>query len=200
MYVETRPIYLHLNESRFDEPDGAKYAGAPPLRSDADRDALWAGINDGSVSTVCTDHAPWTLADKLDPSLTAAELRQGMAELETMLPVLWSEGVATGRISPARFVEVTSTQAARLFGLYPVKGTIAPGSDADVVIWDPSETRTIDGSAMQSNAGYSPYDGWEVTGWPQLTLSRGEVVADGTAVLGNPGRGRRARRTRFRRP
>jgi len=121
MYVETRPIYLHLNESRFNEPDGAKYAGAPPLRTDADRDALWAGLNDGSVSTVCTDHAPWTLEEKLDPTLTASNLRHGMAELETIMPVLWSEGVATGKISVATFVEVTSTTAARLFGLYPAR-------------------------------------------------------------------------------
>ncbi len=200
LYVETRPIYLHLERSRFAEPDGAKYAGAPPLRTDADRDALWAGVADGTVSTVCTDHAPWTLDDKLDPSLTAAELRHGMAELETMLPVLWSEGVATGRISVARFVEVTSTTAARIFGLYPAKGTIAPGSDADLVIWNPDETRVVDGSTMHSRAGYSPYDGWEVTGWPEATISRGEVVARGTRVSGAPGRGRRAPRSRFRRP
>ncbi len=200
IYVETRPIYLHLNESRFAEPDGAKYAGAPPLRTDDDREALWAGLNDGSVATVCTDHAPWTLADKLDPTLTAADLRHGMAELETMLPVLWSEGVATGRLSVARFVEATSTQAAKLFGLYPRKGTIAPGSDADVVIWDPEATRVVDGSKMHSNAGYSPYDGWEITGWPELTLSRGEIVARGSAVSAEPGRGRLAGRSRFRRP
>lgn len=200
LYVETRPIYLHLNESRFEETDGAKYAGAPPLRTDADRDALWAGINDGSVSTVCTDHAPWTLAEKLDPTLTASTLRHGMAELETMLPVLWSEGVATGRISVARFVEVTSTGAARLFGLYPRKGTIAPGADADLVIWDPAAVRVVDGSTMHSNAGYSPYDGWEITGWPELTISRGEVVATGAEVTGRPGRGRLAPRSRFRRP
>jgi dihydropyrimidinase len=200
VYVETRPIYLHLERSRFDEPDGAKYAGAPPLRTDADRDALWAGLADGTVSTVCTDHAPWTLEDKLDPSLDAVNLRHGMAELETMLPVLWSEGVATGRISVNRFVEVTSTAAARLFGLYPGKGTIAPGADADLVVWNPDETRVVDGSAMQSRAGYSPYDGWEVTGWPELTISRGEIVARGTDVTAAPGRGRSAPRSRFRRP
>lgn len=202
VYVETRPIYLHLNESRFNEPDGAKYAGAPPLRTDADRAALWAGLNDGSVSTVCTDHAPWTLEEKLDPTLTASDLRHGMAELETIMPVLWSEGVATGKISVATFVEVTSTTAARLFGLYPRKGTIAPGSDADIVIWNPDDTRTIDGSTMHSNAGYSPYDGWQVTGWPDVTISRGEVIArataDGIDVLGTPGRGQLAPRTRQR--
>lgn len=200
LYVETRPIYLHLDETRFTEPDGAKYTGAPPLRSEADRAALWAGLDDGSVATVCTDHAPWSLADKLDPSLPAWELRQGVAELETMLPLLWSEGVSTGRLSPGRFVEVTSTQAARLFGLYPRKGTIAPGSDADIVIWNPQEMRVVDGSTMHSNAGYSPYDGWEVTGWPELTVSRGEIVARGPKVIGSPGRGRLAPRSRFRRP
>ena len=200
VHVETRPIYLHLNESRFSEPDGAKYAGAPPLRTDADRDALWAGLNDGTVSTVCTDHAPWTLDDKLDPNLTASDLRHGMAELETLMPVLWSEGVATGKISVATFVEVTSTTAARLFGMYPRKGTIAPGSDADIVIWNPNDTRTIDGSTMHSNAGYSPYDGWQITGWPELTMSRGEIVArateTGIEVLGAPGRGQLAERKR----
>jgi len=199
VHVETRPIYLHLNRDRFLEPEGAKYAGAPPLRTDADREALWAGINDGTVSTVCTDHAPWTLEDKLDPSLTASSLRHGMAELETMLPVLWSEGVATGKISVARFVEVTSTTSARVFGLYPRKGTIAPGSDADIVIWDPDIVRTVDGSTMHSNAGYSPYDGWQITGWPETTISRGEVVAqasaDGIDVSGTPGRGQLAQRT-----
>ena len=123
-----------------------------------------------------------------------------MAELETLMPVLWSEGVATGKISVATFVEVTSTTAARLFGLYPRKGTIAPGSDADIVIWNPNDTRTIDGAAMHSNAGYSPYDGWQVTGWPELTISRGEIVAratpEGIDVLGAPGRGQLAARTR----
>lgn len=200
VHVETRPIYLHLNEERFSEADGAKYAGAPPLRTDADRDALWAGINDGTVSTVCTDHAPWTLEDKLDPTLTASDLRQGMAELETMLPVLWSEGVATGKISVSRFVDVTSTTSARLFGLYPRKGTIAPGSDADIIVWNPHDTRTIDGSSMYSNAGYSPYDGWEITGWPELTISRGEVVARATTerieVSAEAGRGNLAPRNR----
>jgi len=206
LHVETRPIYLHLEQSRFADLDGAKYAGAPPLRTDDDRNRLWHGINDGTVSTVCTDHAPWTLEDKLDPSLTAVDLRHGMAELETMLPVLWSEGVAKGRLSVSRFVEVTSTNAARLFGLYPRKGTIAPGADADLVIWDPDAVRSVDGSLMQSRAGYSPYDGWLVQGWPALTISRGEVVArldegdDGDrarmVVEGQGGRGMLAFRAR----
>lgn len=200
LYVETRPIYLHLERSRFSEAQGAKYAGAPPLREKTDRDALWAGIADGTVSTVATDHAPWTLDQKLDPSLGPAELRQGMAELETMLPMLWSLGVAEGRMSLGRFVDVTSTTPAKLFGLYPQKGCIEPGSDADLVVWDPETTRVIDGSTMHSAAGYSPYDGWEVTGWPAFTLSRGEVVAEGTEVDAARGRGQLAARRPFERP
>ncbi len=200
LYVETRPIYLHLERSRFDEPDGAKYAGAPPLRTDADRDALWAGIADGSVSTVATDHAPWTLEQKLDPTLGPAELRQGMAELETIMPMLWSLGVRTGRMSLSRFVEMTSANPAKIFGMYPRKGCIAPGSDADLVVWDPEETRVIDGSTMHSAAGYSPYDGWEVTGWPVLTFSRGELVAEGSRVDAPRGRGLLVPRRPFERP
>jgi len=200
LYVETRPIYLHLERSRFDEPDGAKYAGAPPLRDDADRDALWAGIADGTVSTVATDHAPWTLEQKLDSTLGPHQLRQGMAELETIMPMLWSLGVATGRMSLGRFVEMTSCNAAKLFGMYPQKGCIAPGSDADLVIWDPTESRIIDGATMHSKAGYSPYDGWEVTGWPTHTISRGEIVAEGSRVIGQPGRGLAVPRQPFDRP
>ncbi|MCP3990983.1 MAG: amidohydrolase family protein [Actinomycetia bacterium] len=205
VYVETRPIYLYFTEERFEEPDGAKYTGAPPLRTADDVEAMWAGLNDGSVATVCTDHAPWTLADKLDPEVPAQHLRQGLAELEVLMPVLWSEGVAKGRLSVARFVEVTSTRAARLFGLYPRKGTISPGADADLVVWDPTATRVVDGATMYSNAGFTLYDGWEVTGWPELTISRGEIVArlapDSTPVVeADPGRGRLAPRKRFQRP
>ena len=101
VYVETRPLYLHLTRERFDEPDGAKYAGAPPLRDKLDVDALWAAIAHGSVATLATDHAPWTLPEKLDPALDATNLRQGAAELETSLPMLWWAGVRTGRISRA---------------------------------------------------------------------------------------------------
>ena len=200
LYVETRPIYLHLDRTRFDEPDGAKYAGAPPLRQEQDQAALWAGVVDGAVSTVATDHAPWTLEQKLDPSLGPAELRQGMAELETSMPMLWALGVAQKRISLNRFVEVTSTNPAKLFGMYPQKGCIAPGSDADLLILDPHETRTIDGSQMHSAAGYSPYDGWEITGWPRFTISRGEVVAEGVTVDASPGRGLLVPKEPFERP
>ena len=174
--------------------DGAKYAGAPPLRAPADQAALWAGLRAGDVDVVATDHAPWRLAQKLDPELDAVSVRPGVAELETSLPMLWSRGVRAGRLTPERFVAVTATNPARLFGLSPRKGTIAVGADADVLVWDPDATRAIDGAAMQSNADYSPYDGWEITGWPEVTISRGEIVATGNDVQAAPGRGRLAAR------
>jgi dihydropyrimidinase len=197
VYVETRPLYLHLTAERFDEPDGAKYAGAPPLRAAQDRAALWAGLRFGDVDVVATDHAPWRLADKLDPALDAISLRQGVADLETSLPMLWSEGVRRGHLTPERFVAVTATNPARLFGLHR-KGTIAVGGDADVVVFDPDETRIVDGATMHSNADYSPYDGWEVTGWPAVTIRRGEIVAVGTEVRATGGSGRPAARGQHR--
>ena len=194
VYVETRPLYLYLTRERFAEPDGPKYTGAPPLREAADVAAIWAGLAGGEIQSVCTDHAPWTLRQKLDPSLTVATVRNGVADLETLMPMLFSEGVRAGRISLGRFVELTSTNAAKLFGLYPRKGTIAVGSDADVVIWDPEASRTVDGASMHSRAGYSVYDGRAVRGWPVYTISRGEIVLDRTGVTAARGRGRWLRR------
>jgi len=194
VYVETRPLYLHLTRERFEEPDAAKYTGAPPLRDQSDRDALWRGLAAGDIDTVCSDHAPWTLADKLDPDLDVVTARQGVADLETLMPMLYSEGVVTGRISLDRFVQLTSANAARLFGLYPRKGTIAVGSDADLTLWDPDKRITIDGTRMQSRAGYSVYDGWTVQGWPRFVIRRGQVVlADGRS-LARPGQGQCIRR------
>ena len=196
VHVETRPLYLYLTSERFAEPDAAKYVGAPPLREPADIDALWAGLADGDVDTLCSDHAPWTLAAKLDPALDVVTARQGVADLETLMPMLYSEGVAAGRLSLARFVELTSANAAKLFGLYPRKGVIAVGSDADLALWDPGLTRVIDGTAMQSRAGYSVYDGWTVRGWPRFVVRRGQVVlADGLS-LARPGQGQWLRRGR----
>ncbi len=108
--------------------------------------------------------------------------------------MLFSEGVLKNRISIHRFIEVTTTNAARLFGLFPQKGTIAVGSDADITIWDPTITRPVDGTTMETNADYSPYDGWEVTGWPVTTISRGEVVYQDGQIVGAAGRGRLVKR------
>jgi dihydropyrimidinase len=194
VHVETRPLYLHLTRERFAQPDAGKYVGAPPLREQADRDALWAGLAAGDVDTVCSDHAPWLLADKLDPSLNVVTARQGVADLETLMPMLFSEGVVTGRISLDQFVDLTSANAARLFGLYPRKGVIAVGSDADLALWDPQERRTVDGARMRSRADYSVYDGWDVQGWPRIVVQRGQVLLADGEIIARPGQGQWLRR------
>jgi dihydropyrimidinase len=168
--------------------------GAPPLRDQSDRDALWRGLAAGEVDTVCSDHAPWTLAAKLDPGLDVVTARQGVADLETLMPMLFSEGVLTGRISLDRFVELTSVNAARLFGIYPRKAAIAVGSDADLALWDPRQRRTIDGAHMHSRAGYSVYDGWTVQGWPRFVIRRGQIVLSDGSSTARPGDGRWVRR------
>jgi dihydropyrimidinase len=194
VFVETRPLYLYLTRAALQEPQGARYIGAPPLREPADVQAMWAGLADGSIHTLGSDHAPWSLRDKIDGSLDVLTARQGVADLETIMPMLFSEGVRAGRISLSRFVSLTSTNAARLFGLYPRKGTIAVGSDADLIVLDPQLRRTIDGRSMQSNADYSVYDGREIFGWPRFTVSRGDIVLEDGQVVAEPGRGRWLRR------
>jgi dihydropyrimidinase len=194
VFVETRPLYLYLTSKALQEPDAGKYIGSPPLREPADLDRMWSGLTDGSIHALGSDHAPWTLAAKTDPALNVLTARQGVADLETMLPMLFSEGVRTGRISLGSFVSLISATPARLFGLYPRKGTVAVGSDADLVVLDPQRRRVIDGAAMESQAGYSPYDGWEVTGWPRFTVSRGDVVLEDGEITASPGRGQWVRR------
>jgi dihydropyrimidinase len=194
VFVETRPLYLYLTSDVLAGPEGGRFIGSPPLREPGDRAALWAGLADGSVTTLGSDHAPWSLRDKIDESLDVTTARQGVADLETLMPMLFSEGVRAGRISLDRFIALTCTNPARLFGLYPRKGTIAVGSDADLVVLDPHLRRTIDGRSMRSNADYSAYDGHEVTGWPRFTVSRGDIVLEDGQVVAEPGRGRWLRR------
>lgn len=193
VYVETRPLYLHLTVERFAEAEGGRYTGQPPLRTQEDVDALWNGLQQGVVHTVCSDHAPYSLAAKLDPNHTLENLRAGVENLQLLRPMLYSEGVRAGKLSLDRFVAVTATNAAKLFGLYPRKGAIAPDSDADIVIFDPELTRIVDGSMLKSNVDYSVYDGWEVTGWPVVTLRRGEIVYQSDEVVGEAGSGRMVR-------
>ena len=200
VFVETRPIYLHFTRERFEGPDRGLYVGQPPLREQADQDALWAGIANGSVHVLATDHVAYRRDEKMDPSQTISRHRAGLSNLQVVRPMLYSEGVVQGRISEERFVAVTSTNAAKLFGLYPRKGTIAVGSDADIVLWDPDETRTIRDEDMFSGAGFSVYSGWEVTGWPVMTLRRGEVVYENGEILAGPGSGELLRRGRWQAP
>jgi dihydropyrimidinase len=194
LYVETRPIYLHLTEERYASPEGPLYVGQPPLRSRGDLEALWDGLADGRIDVLATDHAPWTREQKLDPELHIERLRPGVNNLQVMLPMYYSEGVAKGRISLERFIETTATNPAKIFGLYPGKGVIREGSHADLVVWDTELTREIRGSEAHSKAGFSIYEGREVTGWPVLTIRRGEIVFEDGEVKGVPGSGRLLRR------
>ena len=200
VFVETRPIYLHFTRERFEGPDRGLYVGQPPLRGQRDQDALWAGIASGSVHVLGTDHVAYLREEKMDPSQTIARHRAGLNNLQVVRPMLYSEGVVEGRISEERFVAVTSTNAAKLFGLYPRKGTVAVGSDADVVLWDPDETRTIRDEDMFSGTGFSVYSGREVTGWPVMTLRRGEVVYEDGEILAGAGSGELLRRGRWQAP
>ena len=194
VFVETRPIYLHFTRERFEGPDRGLYVGQPPLRGQRDQDALWAGIASGAVHVLGTDHVAYLREEKMDPSQTISRHRAGLNNLQVVRPMLYSEGVVQGRISEEQFVAVTSTNAAKLFGLYPRKGTIAVGSDADIVLWDPEETRTIRDEDMFSGTGFSVYSGWEVTGWPVMTLRRGEVVYEDGEILARAGSGELLRR------
>jgi len=200
VFVETRPIYLHFTRQRFEGPDRGLYVGQPPLREQRDQDALWAGIASGSVHVLGTDHVAYRRDEKMDPSQTISRHRAGLNNLQVVRPMLYSEGVVQGRISEERFVAVTSTNAAKLFGLYPRKGTVAVGSDADIVLWDPDETRTIRDEDMFSGTGFSVYSGWEVTGWPVMTLRRGEVVYEDGEILAGAGTGELLRRGRWQAP
>jgi dihydropyrimidinase len=199
VYGETRPIYLYLTEDRFALPDreGAKYVGQPPLRSPADVDAVWAALRGGVLQTVGTDHIPYNAAAKVDPSLDFSRIPPGMSNLETLLPMLYSEGVRTGRISLPRLVEVLAANPARLAGLAPRKGAIAPGADADLVVFDPNQTRVIRAADMHSAADYDVFEGWSVIGWPVMTIARGDVVFERGQVQAMPGRGQFLPRARF---
>lgn len=196
VYGETRPLYLHLSRERFEEPDGERYVGWPPLREASQMQAIWDGLRTDTLQTVATDHVAWNLAQK-KTGKTVDELLPGVSNLETLLPMLYSEGVGKGRISLNRFVEVISTNPAKLFGLYPQKGTIAVGADADILVFDSQKEVTIQHRDMHSRADYELYEGFQVTGWPVLTLSRGEVIVENGKVLGQAGRGRLLKRGRF---
>lgn len=190
LLVETRPLYLHLTSEKMRGPDAPLYVGQPPLREEADRVALWQGMKDGAIDVLATDHAPWTREQKLDPALTITRLRPGVSDLQTMLPMYFSEGVHGRNLPLTRFVANTSTNAARIFGLYPRKGVIQAGSDADITIWDPNRTGTVRAEVDYSKADYSVYEGWTVKGWPITTIRRGEIVHEAGKITGAAGSGR----------
>jgi dihydropyrimidinase len=196
VFVETRPLYLHLTSERFDAEDevAARYIGTPPLRTEADRTRLWSALASGEIDAVGSDHVGFTRAQKHHPGDTFETVPRGVASMETMLPLLYSEGVRGGRITLQRFVDLVSTRPAKIFGMYPRKGAIAVGSDADLCVLDPTRKRTVSSRAMHSAADFDLFDGVEVVGWPIYTVSRGEVVYADGEVVARRGRGCLVRR------
>jgi dihydropyrimidinase len=191
-WAETRPIYLALTDERY-APGGteaAKLVGAPPLRSRDDQHALWEGLRVGDIQAIGSDNTSWTVEQKAAGARDFTRVPYGVPGLETEMSVIYSEGVATGRISVHTFVGAFATNPARIFGLYPQKGTLAVGSDADIVVLDPRRTATVDERRLHSRAGYDPFHGFELRAVPVLTISRGEIIARDGQLLSPPGRGR----------
>src|SRR3990167_5413837 len=151
---------------------------SPPLRKEKDRIALWEGINQGLVHTVATDHCPFCMNQKEMGKNDFSKIPNGIPGIENRMELLFSEGVLKGKISLNKFVELTSTQAAKIFGIFPKKGTIAPGSDADIVIFDPNVKHTISAKTHHQNCDYSAYEGWSVTGKTNTVILRGNLVID----------------------
>jgi dihydropyrimidinase len=197
IHAETCPHYLSLHYEELERPnfEGAKFVCSPPLRHRENTPHLWAGLREENLQEISSDHCAfnWKL-QKEQGRDSFANIPNGLAGIETMIPVVFSEGVRTGLLPLNRFVRVTSTNAARLFGLYPEKGTIAVGSDADLVVFDPERRVTITKELLHQNVDHTPYEGFSVTGWPAVTLSRGEVVFENGTVVGRPGRGRFVKR------
>jgi len=190
IFVETCIQYLILDASLYQKnPEGAKWVMSPPLREKKDQAALWAGLNQGLVQVVGTDHCPFMWEQKMMGAADFSKIPNGHPAIENRMELLWSEGVGTGKISPNKYVEVTSANAAKIFGMYPKKGCIAPGSDADLVIFDPEESHTISAATHHMNVDYSAYEGWEVRGKCKTVLLRGQVAVDDGKVLINKGYG-----------
>lgn len=183
MFVETCIQYLILDASLYEKDfDGAKWVMSPPLREKKDQEALWAGLNQGLVQVVGTDHCPFTWEKKLMGKDDFSKIPNGHPAIEHRVELLFSEGVRKGKLSPNKFVEVTSTNAAKIFGMYPRKGCIAIGSDADLVIFDPEKEHKLSVDNHHMNVDYSAYEGWEVTGKCEQVFLRGKRAINNGAV------------------
>ena len=192
VHAETCPQYLFLSDERYDEPNfaGARYVMSPPLRARATQARLWQGLAAGTLETVATDHCPFCLADKARGANDFSRIPNGAPGIETRMRLLWDGGVRGGRISANRFVELTATAPAKIFGLYPQKGILAVDSDADVVVWDPEQRHTLSAATHHMRVDYNPYQGREVVGGPVAVLARGEVIVEAGRFVGRAGAGR----------
>ncbi len=193
IYAETCPQYLFLSNDYYELPDfeGAKYVMSPPLRGKQHQDSIWRGIQNRMLQVIGTDHCPFHFHGQKDRDQgDFTKIPNGGPGIETRLSLLYTGGVCTGRISLNHFVDLVSTAPAKLFGLYPQKGAIAPGSDADLVIFDPHTESVISAATHHSAADYSLYEGMKVKGLPELVLSHGKVIVDHGKFTGDPGDGR----------
>lgn len=200
--AETCPQYLLRGEADLERPgwEAAKFVCAPPLRHSGDAAALWTGLENGSLTVISSDHSPYRFEGPTGKRAGGAtphfqHIPPGLPGLETRLMLLFSEGVGTGRLSLEQFVTLTATSPARIYGLYPRKGHLMPGADADIVLWDPAAETVIRHEALHDACDYTPYEGQHVRGLPVMTFSRGECLWDRGQVFGTPGRGLRVERT-----
>ena len=196
VYAETCPQYITLTAKDLEglNMEGSKYVCSPPPRDAESQAAIWEGIQQGVFHTFSSDHCPFrydAVDGKLNPKARTSFrwVPNGIPGVETRLPILFSEGVSKGRITPQKFVELTATNHAKMYGLYPRKGSIGIGFDADLAIWDPTQEVTITQSMLHHGADYTPWEGFEVTGWPVTTLVRGKVVAHEGEIVGDKGHG-----------
>ena len=190
-FAETCPQYLFLSYDNYEEPDfgGSKYVMSPPLRDKAKQDQLWRGLAFNDLQAIATDHCPFCMKEKRLGQDDFSKIPNGAPGIETRMSLVYDGGVRTGRISLNRFVELTSTSPAKIFGLFPRKGTIAPGSDADIVVFDPNRTITLSASTLHMNVDYNPYEGRQVTGATDTVLSRGRLVIENGTFVGRAGAG-----------
>jgi dihydropyrimidinase len=202
---ETCPQYLFFTEDDLRRPDGAKWVCSPPVRTAADNVRLWEGLADGTLQTIGTDHCPFFF-DGTKPILYEGKpiaipgkelgrddftkIPNGLPGVGDRLPVLWTTGVGSGKITAQQFVALTSTNPAKIFGLYPCKGALLPGSDADLVLWDPEKKVKYGLALSHQRTDYNLYEGWELTGYPEKVFLRGALIVDGQKWLGRSGMGK----------
>jgi dihydropyrimidinase len=207
---ETCPQYLFFTIDHLRRPDGAKWVCSPPMRTVPDNERLWHGLRDGILQTVGTDHCPFFFDGTRPMQYEGREVQipgkelglkdftkipNGLPGVQDRMPILWTYGVRAGRITANQFVALNSTNPARIFGLYPRKGALLPGSDADLVVWDPERRVTYGVALSQQRTDYNLYEGWELVGYPRKVLLRGEVIVDDGEWLGRSGQGRYLSRT-----
>ena len=202
---ETCPQYLFFTEEHLSRADGAKWISSPPIRTRADNGALWEGLSDDSLQTIGTDHCPFfydgtspieyegeqvAIPGKELGAKDFTKIPNGLPGVGDRMPVLWTFGVGQGRIKPEQFVAMMSTNPAKIFGMYPKKGDLLPGSDADVVIWDPERALTYGLQLAHHRTDYNLYEGWELKGFPEKVFLRGQLIVDGDRWQGRLGMGR----------